>query len=156
MSTSDAWLLECGESLAVAVGDHEMVELLSSEHCQRVPGTPAHCSSVLVWQDDIVPVMDLGPLHDGAESPRDRTYQCLLHYQEAPNAALQLLALEVLRAPERIRVDDAQFCEFPREHADSLLRGITLSCFTHHARPVLVLDIASLCSAGFREFAAAP
>lgn len=155
MSTSDAWLLECGESLAVAVGDHEMVELVRSEHLHRVPGTPAHCASVLVWQNEIVPVMDLGPLHGGAESPRDNAYQCLLHYQEASGAALQLLALQVVRAPERIRVDDAQFCEFPREHEHSRLRGITLSCFTHHARPVIVLDIASLCSVGFRELASA-
>lgn len=154
MSTSAAWLLECGESLSIAVSDHEMVELVRAARDHHVPGTPDYCSNVVVWQENIVPIMDIGPLHDSAGEERTDTYLCLLNYQEAPNSPLQQLALRVNQAPERIQVDDAQVCEFPREFDGSRLKPVTLSCFTHHAKPVLILDISSLCSPGFRDLAA--
>ena len=155
MSTSDAWLLECGDALSIAVGDHEMVELLQRESCQEVPGTPSYCSKVLVWNESIVPVMDIAGLHENASGPKSDAYFCLLYFQSAPNSPLQLVAIRVEHAPERIRVDDAQLCEIPTDFDDSLLKPVTLSCFTHHARPVLVLDISSLCSDGFRNRASA-
>lgn len=155
MSTSDAWLLECGESLSIAVADHEMVELLRAEQCQHVPGSPYYCSQVLLRDADIVPVMDIDALHRGAVPMPFDSYLCLLNYQEAPNAPLKQLGVRVRRAPERIQVDDAQLCELPSDFDTSLLRPLALSCFTHHAKPVLIIDIANLCSAGFRDLAAA-
>ena len=155
MSTSDAWLLECDAALSIAVGDREMMELVQAQRCHRVPGTPDYCSSVVIWQGNIVPVMDLGQLHSGIEQERSESYLCLLNYQQTPSTPLRQLALRVNGAPGRIQVDDAQFCEFPREYEGSLLKPVTLSCFTHHAKPVLILDIARLCSDGFRDLAGA-
>ncbi|MBW2471130.1 MAG: chemotaxis protein CheW [Deltaproteobacteria bacterium] len=155
MSTSDAWLLECGESLSIAVGDHQMVELLQAARCHHVPGSPNYCSQVLLRDEEIVPVMDIGALHHGAVAEASGSYLCLLHYQEVPNAPLRQLAVKVRRAPERIQVDDAQLCDLPSDFDNSLLKPLALSCFTHHAKPVLIIDIANLCSAGFRDLAAA-
>ena len=155
MSVSDAWLLECGDSLSIAVGDHEMLELLNSERCDPLPGSPGFCAEVLQRNGEAVPVVDLEALcRDGARHS-DSTYLCLLYDQKAPGQPLQQVALRVENAPERIQVDDAQICEFPQDYEQSLIRNITLSCFTHHARPVLVLDISSLCSDEFRELARA-
>ena len=154
MSTSDAWLLECGDSLSIAVGDHQMVELLQDEQCHHVPGSPHYCSQVLLRGEDVVPVMDIDALHRGARSKPLDSYLCLLNYQQAPGEPLLQLAVRVRRAPERIQVDDAQVCDFPADFDASLLRPLALSCFTHHASPVLIIDIANLCSAGFRDLAA--
>jgi len=155
MSTSDAWLLECGESLSIAVGDHEMVELLQAAQCHHVPGSPYYCSQVLLRDEDIVPVMDIDALQRGIAAEPSDFYLCLLNYQEASNSPLRQLAVKVRRAPERIQVDDAQLCDFPADFDDSLLKPLALSCFIHHAKPVLIIDIANLCSAGFRDLAAA-
>ena len=153
MSLSSAWLLQCGEELSIAVGDREMVELVQGQSSHPVPGSPAHCSSVLIWQESIVPIMDLAILYGGTGLDHRDSYLCLLNYQEAPNLPIQQLALRVSEAPERIQVDDAQFCELSPDLATSLLKPVTLSCFSHHARTVLILDIAGLCSAEFRELA---
>ena len=153
MSTSDAWLLECGEALSIAVGDHEMVELLQTESFHHEPGTPPHCSDVLQWHEKIVPIVDIEVLHDNVCRERSALYLCLLNYQEAPDKPLQQLALKVDRAPERIQVDDAKICELPRDFDDSPLKPAILSCFTHHAKPVLILDISSLSSPEIRDLA---
>ena len=153
MSTSDAWLLECSEALSIAVSDHEMVELLQTESCHHQPGTPPSSSDVLQWHENNVPIMDIEVLHDNTCRERSASYLCLLNYQQAPDKPLQQLALRVDRAPERIQVDDAQICELPQDYDDSPLKPVILSCFNHHAKPVLILDISSLSSGEFRDLA---
>ena len=151
MSTSDAWLLDCGESLTIAVGDHEMLELVQTGQQHQLTETSEQGSEVLQWQDKTVPVMEISSLHTGNQLQSPDSYLCLLNYQVAADTPLQQLALRVTRAPERIQVDDAQLCEFPREYDNSRLKAVTLSCFTHHAKPVLILDISSLCSSEFKD-----
>ncbi len=121
MSTSDAWLLDCGESLSIAVGDHEMIELVQTGQNGHVPATSEQGSEVLQWQEKMVPVMEIASLHNGARLESSDAYLCLLNYQASADTAVQQLALKVTRAPERIQVDDAQVCEFPREFDDSQL-----------------------------------
>ena len=153
MSTSEAWLLDCGNSLAIAVGDHEMAEFVQQRSFHSVPGSPGYCSSVLVWQDNIVPVMDLSALQFGAAGELANFFVCVLNYQEAPNTPIQHLALRVVRAPKKIRVDDEYACEIPEGLQSSVLRQVCLACFNYDELPVLVLDIAQLCSAEFRDLA---
>ena len=155
MSLSSAWLLKCGNDLSIAVGDREMVELVRGQEVHPVPESPAHCSSVLIWQDNIVPVMDIALLHNGIAVSEVDSYLCLLNYQEAPGTPLKQVAIRVSEAPERIQVDDAQFCELSPDLSDGLLKPVTLSSFSHHARTILILDIAALCSADYRVLTAA-
>lgn len=153
MTVSEAWLLDCGNSLAIAVGDHEMAEYVQEQSFYSVPGSPGYCSSVLVWHNNIVPVMDLSVLQYGPGGEEAKSLVCLLNYQEAPNAPLQHLALRVVRTPQKIRVDDDHACELPDGLESSILKQVSLACFSYDGLPVLVLDIARLCSAEFRELA---
>ena len=151
MSTCDAWLLDCGEPLLIAVGDHEMVELVQTGEQHLVSETSEHGSDVLHWHEKVVPVIEISSLHNGNKLEASDSYLCLLNYQASADTPLQQLALRVTRAPERIQVDDSQVCEFPREFDNSQLKAVTLSCFTYHAKPVLIVDISSLCSSEFRD-----
>lgn len=153
MTTSAAWLLECGDSLALAVADHEMAEFVQQRETWTVPGAPGYCTSVMVWQNNIVPVMDLRALRDGFAETSNKSHACVLNYQEAPHLPLQQLAVCVTRAPQKIRVDDEQACDFPASLESGKLREVTLACFAHDGLPVLIVDIARLCSAEFRELA---
>jgi chemotaxis signal transduction protein len=153
MTMSAAWLLECGDSLALAVGDHEMVEYAQQGKTWTVPGAPGYCSSVMVWQNRIVPIMNLRALQGGPAETGEKPHVCVLNYQEAPGLPLQQLAVCVTRAPQKIRVEDEQACEFPPSLEPGKLREVTLACFAHDGLPVLIVDIARLCSAEFRELA---
>ena len=150
MSVSDAWLLESNDLLSIAVGDHEMVEYLHGSACFPVPGAPSYCNHVLYWKNNLVPVMDLGVLL-GRPAQGASAFMSLIAYQEQPGLALQYLALKVRTAPEKIRVEDAQVCELPADVNDGPLMPICLTCFNHEDRPVVILDIAGLCSAEFRD-----
>jgi len=154
MTTSDAWLLECGESLLIAVGDHEMAEYVQQQNFYTVPGSPAYCSSVIVWQGNIVPVMDLARLQGAASTASHaNSLLCVLRYQPAPNTAVMNLAVRVTRAPQKIKVNDEHACEIPEELQASALGQVNLACFNYDEKPVLIVDLARLCSAEFRDLA---
>lgn len=154
MSKSNAWLLECGDSLTFAVGDHEIVECLQAVHFYPVPAAPHYCSSVIAWQDRLVPVMDIGAIFQ-VHSQREAPFVCLLSYQQAPRQPLQYLAVPINRTPGKIVVDDDQVCEAPPGSDSALLQSISLCCFSHADQPVPIVDIAKLCSGEFRELAQA-
>jgi chemotaxis signal transduction protein len=156
MSTSNAWLLECGDALTVAVSDHEIVECVQPERYFKIPGTPDYCCSVLAWQDKLVPVMDMAAaLRDDHKTQSEPLYVCLLSYQLAPKQPLQYLALSISQAPQKIQVDDEQVCEQPTDGISQLLASVSFCCFSHQQLPVAILDIAKLCSEDFRELAQA-
>ena len=154
MTTSKAWLLECGNSLTIAAGDHEMAEFVQKQEYFRVPGAPEYCSSVVVWQGKIVPVMDLAALFNPAVGgDPEHSMLCVMKYQSEPSSALQQLAIRVTEAPRKIIVDDEHACELPDILRNSVLGQLNLACFNRDAHPVMIIDIARLCSAEFRELA---
>ena len=152
MTASDAWLLKCSDTVTIAVSDLEMVEYIDGPIQFEVPGSPEYCSSVLLWHENLVPIMDVAVLL-GHPPDEMKTRLSLLTYQEIPGAALQQLAISVVRTPQKIRVDDGQACELPEEVNSSVLMPICLSCFSHDDQPVIILDIARICSAEFRDIA---
>jgi chemotaxis signal transduction protein len=156
MSSSNAWLLACSDTLTVAVSDHEIVECVQPERYYGIPGTPNYCSTVIAWQDKLVPVMDLAAALGGANNtPRDKAFVCLLSFQIAPKQPLQYLALRINGSPQKILVEDEQVCDAPAEGFSQLLKSATLCCFSHQQLPVAILDVARLSSEEFRELAQA-
>ena len=156
MSSSNAWLLECGDALTVAVGDHEIVECVQPERYYSIPGTPGYCSSVLSWQGKLVPVMDMAAAVNGERGlPQDTSFVCLLSYQRAAKQALEYLALRISKTPQKIQVDDEQVCELPEGNAFDLLKSVAFCCFSYQQLPVPILNIVQLCSEEFRELAQA-
>jgi chemotaxis signal transduction protein len=155
MSVSDAWLLEPNDSLSIAIGDHEMVEYVQVPVSFPVPGSPGYCHHVLFWQDNLVPVMDIGVLL-GQPAQDTSSFMSLIAYQQQPGSPLQYVAVKVRTAPEKIQVDDAQVSELSKEISDGILMPVCLSCFSYGNRPVVILDIARLCSAEFRDLVNSP
>lgn len=151
MTASNAWLLELSDTLTIATGDHEMLEYIPAPIYFLVPGSPDYCSQVLFWQDDFVPIIDIGKLIGQPATSDSKIQVCLVAYQVEPGAPLQHLAIRVSKAPEKIGVDDEQACELPENIDTSVLMPTCLSCFTQAERAVVIIDLASLCSEEFRD-----
>ncbi len=152
MTASGAWLLQCSDTLTIAVSDQEMVEFIDTPLRFEVPGSPEYCSAVVLWQNDLVPIMDVAVLL--GNPPEEKiTRVSLLTYQDKPGASLQQLAVSVVSTPQKIQVDDEQASELPEQIISSVLMPLSLSCFSHDDKPVIILDIARLGSAEFRDIA---
>jgi chemotaxis signal transduction protein len=153
MTNTGAWLLKTANGLQIAVAEFQMTEYLLSAKRTDVPLAPDYCREGFVWRDDFLPLMNIDALAGGAR-PSGADQIAVLAYQTQPGAALQYLGLAIREAPRKIRVDDHQAGPLP-EDCGELLHRLAVSCFQHDHHPTLVLELARLCSAEFRDCAAA-
>lgn len=145
MSEANAWLLEFSEGLLAAVGERQMVHLLPSDTALfEVPRSPVYCSRLVIWHEQILPLMDLGLRLLG----RPMVNQGLLAVVAFPGSRSTQTshgALLLNAPPVRLRVNDSQACVLP----DSLQiwRQLAVACFEQaEIGLVPVLDLAMVFS----------
>jgi len=144
MSEVNAWLLDLGEGLLAAVGELELVHLLPDAPALfDVPQSPAYCRKVLVWQQEILPLMNLATRLLGRPAARGGGLVAVTAYQERPGADPSYGALMLSAPPVRVRVADSQACGLPE--AQPGWRHMAIACFEREGRgPVPVLDLAKV------------
>lgn len=134
----DAWVLHLGDDVAVAVGYQEMRHLLEYPSCYPIPTSPSHCSVTLLWEGQVLPVVNL--LAWLRDTPMDPIPALVGIVQYRIHGPVIAAALVLERPPERIQVSNTQACELP----PGPWRCIAHACFHHHEQPVPVLDLARI------------
>ena len=146
MSEVNAWLLDLGEGLRAAVGELEMVHVLpDAPTLFEIPQGPAYCREVLVWQREILPLMNLAMRISGRPITESQGLVAVTAYQEYPGSVPRYGALALGRPPVRIRVSDSQARELPESRPG--WRGMAIACFEYSGLgPVPVLDLGRVFS----------
>ena len=141
MGVGRGWLLDFGNFQA-AVGAPEMLHLLDTPKLYGVPGSPAYCQQVLIWQNHILPVMDLSvrlshhlPPHPGTE----RKLVGIVAYETTTEVSTQFGSLLLDAIPRQIVVEDEQAC--PKDQQTQRLGSFVISCFTDGSRVIPILDL---------------
>jgi len=144
---SRAWLLDFGRGLRAAVGLHEMSQIITSPTLFKVPCTPSYCGEVLIFQDHILPVLDLLSFLEGHKVPDiTRDVIGIAVYQEDLNHPLKYAGLRLVAFPLSIYVGDHQACELPHHHQRYWQSPLIVSCFFHEGSAIPVLNLAYLLS----------
>ena len=146
---SRAWLLEPLGVARCAVAEHEIVQYLNTTDAYAILFGLPHCGSAILWQQQLVPLLNLSALTAVPEAVRGLA---LLAYQDASGEPLRYVALALQVPPQRITVSDASACELPTEYGD-FWPLLARSCFFHLDQPTPIIDIKRLCSVDFRDFA---
>lgn len=142
-STARAWLMDVGAGFRVAAGAHQVVEYLLSPETMSLPLTPAHCRGVMIWREQMIPVVDLAPLLPGGGTQASGWRRAVvLAYQEAPGEPLRYGALLVRAAPIEVFAADDMACPLPGD--PEVFRYFACSCFAHDDKAIPVLDTARL------------
>jgi chemotaxis signal transduction protein len=147
MSEVNAWLLDLGGGLHGAVGDREMIHVLPDPPTlHQIPQSPGYCRQVLVWQGEVLPLMDLAkrlapePTGAAEAAAGTRNLVGIAVFQRYPGEAPQYGALLLRRMPARIAVSDADACDLPESL--QVMRPFSASCFSYQkVGPVPVLDL---------------
>ena len=147
---ASAWLLTMNGGRRVAVGEGELVHIISDE-AERVvvPGQSERIRECIVWQNRQLPLFDVADALRVDDSAGDSmataatssgTIIVIAAYQLSNASQVEFGALPVHALPERIEVADDSGCELPPESAG--WRGLAHSCFKHQqhgAVPILNL-----------------
>jgi chemotaxis signal transduction protein len=131
-----------------AVGERELVHLIETPTLLDAPRTPYYCRQILVWNNLLLPAMDLAAWLRGQPARRQRTLAGVVAYQARAGAEPDYGALLLAAIPERARVTDEQACAPPER--PSGWRTLAISCFQGGGRPVPILDLPFIFTGGPR------
>ena len=139
-----AWMMQIDRMLNLAVGQFEIVHIVDQPELFLIPQAPEYCKHVIIWNENIVPVMDVSSwLSNGAQS-KDTEIIAILVYKNTQQE-LQYGGIKLGNAPVIEKVANTQQCEMPDDNEK--LRAISLSCFkSSGGEAVPVLDVERLFS----------
>ena len=170
-SKTAGWVLSMKEGLVTAVGEMDMIYVFPfTPRIFSVPMTPRYAKGVIVWQQRLVPVLDLGAYLNARgqhEQPATAALESTgpvaasgvvpdselvidnvialfaFRLETMSEESWDLGALLLEKVPERVLVDDDDACDLPDAGID--WSGTAISCF-HHEKygAVPILDLAAL------------
>jgi len=144
---SNAWVLALDDQLRAAVGERELIHLIEKPTLLETPLSPHYCRKVVLWNNRLLPVMDLSAWLQGQpKADNDWKLIGVVGYQTAPGATPNYGALRLADIPERLQVTDTQACSLP-EHPSGW-RELALSCFLRGKDVIPILDAPYLFTGG--------
>jgi hypothetical protein len=145
--TSRAWLLDFGGGLQAACGHHEMWQVLISPTLFEIPCTAFYCDKVLIFQDDILPVLDVVSLFEHKVIQIPNQIVGIAIYQQDPSDPIRYAGLRLAEMPLGIRVSDEQMCDLPIDQP--FQQPLAISCFSYENKKIPIIDFAYLFSEEF-------
>lgn len=140
-----AWVLDVGGPCLIAIGEHEMVEVMETPESFTVPRGPHYCRRVIVRHNEVMPLLDLSLLTGATSAPIEEghSYTVILAYQTSTDAMVSRAALLVRRAPKGITVGD-EMDALPPTGIGEAWERLLIACFEWETRPVLIPDLGRL------------
>ncbi|MGB5396801.1 MAG: chemotaxis protein CheW [Gammaproteobacteria bacterium] len=144
MSKAAAWIMNINEQLYASVSQMELVHIINEPCYTAIPGAPAYCHKVIVWNDNILPVIDLSGLLNSAAVQSKREVVAVIIYRNG-NDEIHYGGIILAKSPDLEFVENTQLCSLPT-HTQKL-KEIALSCFKSRAgHEVPILDMTRVFS----------
>ena len=129
-----AWSMQLNSDLDVAIGQNELVHIIHEPDLILVPKAPEYCNQVLVWNENIIPVINF------------HSYKSLKVKYDVKNAVVAVIlykasgvyhygALILQGIPMLLTVHNAQACSVPATLSD--YEDLFISCFSTVDKRVL-------------------
>ncbi|MDM8547187.1 chemotaxis protein CheW [Candidatus Venteria ishoeyi] len=144
-----AWLLDFGQDCQAVIALHEMSQVQLSIQLFEIPKTPPYCRQTLIFENSLLPVIDMGLLLNGISTELDSEIVGICVYQEKPRQALKYAGIHLKETPVVITVSDQQTCSLPE--TQPIWQFFAPSCILHEERKIPIIDPAALFSAETRE-----
>lgn len=145
---SSAWLIETTGGFKFAIAEYELIEYVMEPERQHIPLAPAYASSILLWQENMLPIIDFGQLVSAEDYTKSSV--AVLAYQLSSGEELQYMAVELQQAPTKILIDDTQVCE-PLSIDRGLWQFLSNSWFSYNNEALPIINISTLASAEFSQ-----
>ncbi len=144
MAEATAWIVQLSDDLYAAVGERQMVHLVEDPILEHVPYTPVHCRHIILWEGELLPVIDLTAWLTDQVTESAQASICVVRWQEHADTVPQYGALLFTGIPRKKQVSDHHVCSLPAQPAG--WQAIALSSFRHDDQPVVILDLPRIFS----------
>lgn len=144
MGKAAAWIMNVDETLFASVSQMELVHIINNPCYTHIPGAPDYCRKVIIWNDNILPVVDMSHILNTDHVTTGSEVVAVIIYRNFKNE-IHYGGIVLSGSPNLEFVDNEQICKFP-DHSNNL-QDISLSCFTSKDGHIVpILDITKIFS----------
>ena len=149
--SSAAWVLPLKEKQWVAVGQLEMIHLIHAPEFFRIPKMPRYCRDMVLWQEELVPIMDIYTLIEGNKEPslyqketitKPVFYVAIIAYCVDSDLTPNYGGILLTGKPELLTVTNKQSCPLPEKGGK--WEEISHSCFTWDKKVIPIINLPIL------------
>lgn len=149
MSKSAAWVMKLDQSIYAAVSKTELIHIVDKPTYIKIPKTPDHCKHVIIWNKNILPIMNISLWIKNESTHYDSNVVAIIAYGDSDGDA-QYGGIKLFDAPTLEYVNNQQMSELPSDF--NKWNAISLSCFINKDNvKVPILDISKLFSRQLNE-----
>ena len=146
----EAWLMPVERQVNVAVGRSEVVHLVNQPEYISVPQSPRHCNQVIIWNDNVVPVISIESLLFEYGNNIDSGVLAIVMFQVGHNQYCYG-GIKLVSVPQLEKVQNSQACKLPA--SSERWNDISNACFQLNTGEVIpVLDLGKLFTRYFPEY----
>jgi chemotaxis signal transduction protein len=109
----------------------------------NIPRCPPYCNEVIVWENEILPILDVGALLTGRSIERENDLLGVAVYQ-LTDIHITYVAMHLVDLPQSIYVTDDSACPLP--DYQEVWKPFAISCFKYEEMTIPVIDLAFLFS----------
>jgi len=148
MNTDDngvvAWLLQVDRLVNVAIGQFELIHIIDEPDYMSIPQSPKHCKDVVLWNNNIVPVMSLVSWLT-SEIQVDNTGVVAIVVYEDEQGKHKFGGIKLSNAPIQAKVKNSQQCQLTGDF--DKWRKVSLSSFKSKTGDIVpIIDVSKLFS----------
>ncbi len=139
-----AWLLQLDRLVNVAIGQFELTHIVDQPEYISIPQAPEHCKDIILWNDNIVPVMNLTSWMSGDKQSDAPGVVAIVVYTGAQNNYLYG-GIKLNNPPVQVKVKNIQQCQWTKSL--DKWKILSISCFkSQEGEVVPIIDITKVFS----------
>jgi len=139
-----AWLLQVDRLVNVAIGQFELIHIIDEPDYMSIPQAPDYCKDVVLWNNNIVPVMSLASWLTSCLQVDNTGVVAIVVYQD-DQGKHKFGGIKLSSPPIQAKVNNSQQCQL----TDDLdkWRKVSLSSFKSKTGDIVpIIDVSKLFS----------
>lgn len=141
-SGAAAWIMQFGTDLRAAVGQMELMHIIDNPEYITIPKAPDYCKQVIMWNDKIIPVIDLSAWFF-PNATEKKVIVAITVYKDVRQDELKYGGIGLTEVPRMEQVMNRQVTSLPNNH--DIWSKISVSCFiSSDDSHVPILDVSTL------------
>ena len=143
MSEAAAWLMQIDRLTRVAVGQLELIHIISSPEYIEVPKAPGYCQRIVVWNNKIIPVVDISMLVAGTSAFYQNNAVAVALYKDPGSDEIKYGGIQLTDMPLLEKITNEQ--GVARSDLSSMWHPYAVSGFKSAEKEIVpIIDIRQL------------
>jgi len=112
MPESNAWLIKLTEKETIAIGENELLHIITEPDLYKIPKVKKYCQHVIKWKNQVLPVMNITGLLYNQDIGISGIVG-IIAYKHNESNTINYAAIDLTSVPKKISVNDKDACELP-------------------------------------------